>query len=193
MEAKDNFDDIFTKCCNSNLEETDRNTLSSHGSCAGPVIEEEFDNVEVPFTPNSHRDSVEKTLNCVNKDKSYGCDVCMKYFSRKSHLTRHSYNHAVEQPFKCDICSKSYFHNSHLITHSNTHTGEKPFKCDICSKSFFQKSHLTQHTGGKPFEFSLCSKSFSIKSYLTTHLYSHSGVKPFQCSICSNYSLSSQI
>ena len=70
MEPKNICDDICTKSCSNNLETRGKNTLSPHGSFAGSVSEEESDNVGVTLTPNSYRDSVEKTLNCVTKKKS---------------------------------------------------------------------------------------------------------------------------
>ncbi|CAL8334523.1 unnamed protein product [Arctogadus glacialis] len=121
-------------------------------------------------------------------EKPYGCDQCMKRFSRKGTLNRHVMTHYREKPYMCDQCGKRCLWQCDLIVHMRTHSGEKPHECDKCMKCFSQKGqlncHMRTHSGEKPYKCDQCTMSFSLNGTLKTHMTIHSGEKPYKCVQC---------
>ena len=112
-------------------------------------------------------------------EKPYGCDQCMKRFSRKGYLNRHVMTHYREKPYMCDQCGKRCLWQCDLIVHMRIHSGEKPHECDKCMKCFNQKgqlnSHMRTHSGEKPYKCDQCTMRFSLKGTLKIHMRTHSG------------------
>ncbi|XP_056444425.1 LOW QUALITY PROTEIN: zinc finger protein 91-like [Gadus chalcogrammus] len=121
-------------------------------------------------------------------EKPYGCDQCMRRFSRKGYLTRHIQTHSGEKPYKCDQCMMRFQRQCDLKIHMRTHSGEKPYKCDQCTKRFSQKGslklHMRTHSGEKPYKCDQCTMSFSLNGTLKTHMRTHSWEKPYRCDQC---------
>lgn len=49
--------------------------------------------------------------------------------------------------FPCPICLRMFTRPSHVERHMRSHTGEKPFVCPICERGFIDKWTLKQHVG----------------------------------------------
>lgn len=50
-----------------------------------------------------------------------------------------------QRPHKCDICMKAFKHKHHLTEHKRLHSGEKPFQCLKCLKRFSHSGSYSQH------------------------------------------------
>lgn len=118
----------------------------------------------------------------------FGCSVCGKTFTCKSHWMRHVKTHTGEKSFCCSVCGKTFSRKEHVELHMRTHTGEKPFRCSVCGATFSvkqsMKKHMRRHTGEKPFSCSFCRTTFSRKESLDKHMRVHTGEKPFSCAVC---------
>ncbi|XP_041986018.1 zinc finger protein OZF-like [Aricia agestis] len=127
-------------------------------------------------------------VNSQSHKKPLTCEVCLKTFTYKSQLVRHTIIHINEKPHNCDVCGKKFADKNNLKKHQRTHTGYKPYNCEVCSKKFIQRSaltnHMRTHTGEKPFSCDVCSKKFSMKPSLEIHMKIHTGDKPYSCDYC---------
>ncbi|CAL8407013.1 unnamed protein product [Arctogadus glacialis] len=137
--------------------------------------------------------------NAIHTDeKPYGCDECMKRFSRKGYLKRHMITHYGKKPYSCDKCTRRFLWHCELKLHMTTHSGLKPYRCDQCMKLFSQKCtlkrHMRSHSGVKPYKCDQCTMSFTVKGTLKIHMRTHSGEKPYKCDQCTkSFSLSPKL
>lgn len=49
-----------------------------------------------------------------------------------------------DKTFQCDICSRFFSTNSNLSKHKKKH-GEKLYSCEICNKMFYRKDVMQEH------------------------------------------------
>lgn len=49
-----------------------------------------------------------------------------------------------DKTFQCDICSRFFSTNSNLSKHKKKH-GDKLYSCEICSKMFYRKDVMQEH------------------------------------------------
>ena len=93
--------------------------------------------------------STKKSLRIQMKyhDKSYQCEVCLKFFGTKQSLLIHMRKHNGEKPYVCLTCDKRFSTMSNLKRHQATHSDERKFKCEICpdDRYFKTKLHLKNH------------------------------------------------
>ncbi|KAK0461992.1 uncharacterized protein EV420DRAFT_140094 [Desarmillaria tabescens] len=78
----------------------------------------------------------------------YKChyEGCVKFFSRKGDLNRHTLIHTQDRPHICSTCGRGFSQASGLKTHQNVHTGDKPHLCTYgCGKAFGDPSSCSRH------------------------------------------------
>lgn len=69
-----------------------------------------------------------------NKDKSFGCTLCPRYFARLEHLQRHRRSHTKEKPFQCTLCSHAFTRSDLLLRHKRlSHSAANPTNGSIQS------------------------------------------------------------
>ncbi|CAL1283271.1 unnamed protein product [Larinioides sclopetarius] len=88
--------------------------------------------------------------NC-SEYESFRCDICMKYFSSKRGVRRHSILHNSER-HPCEWCGKVFRTSENLKRHcKNIHDVKvKSLNCPKCFKAFSRKKHLDIHFKKRP-------------------------------------------
>ncbi|XP_029434311.1 PR domain zinc finger protein 15 isoform X2 [Rhinatrema bivittatum] len=149
--------------------------------------------------------SYKHSRNEVDHDYVYRCTVCEKAFRIESSLEFH--NCRTDKSFQCEMCYRFFSTNSNLSKHKKKH-GDKKFACEICNKMFYRKDvmldHQRRHLEGvkrvkreelpntgeslirykkEPSSCPVCGKMFSCRSNMNKHLLTH-GDKKYTCEIC---------
>ncbi|XP_067849428.1 PR domain zinc finger protein 15 isoform X2 [Heptranchias perlo] len=151
--------------------------------------------------------SYKHSRNEVDDIYMYQCATCLKAFRIRTALEFHNCRTGKrdDKTFQCDMCFRFFSTNSNLSKHKKKH-GDKKFSCDTCGKMFYRKDvmldHQRRHTeGGKrvkkdetetngvvkykkePSGCPVCGKVFSCRSNMNKHLLTH-GDKKYTCEIC---------
>lgn len=134
----------------------------------------------------------EKQVETKTPDKLYECDVCHKFFEKKSSMRVHIkflhikfFREDINKPqpefkrksFECKICAKRYTQSSHLYRHELTHLSYKMYHCEECNISFSRRSTQSRHMLHKH------SKLYSERSNETLKKV-EIAAKSYDCKIC---------
>ena len=142
----------------------------------------------------------------MERDDSYTCAFCYKYFTQTSIRKYHerTEHNLVEKPFKCDKCPRSFASQIGLSHHQMTHSDTpKKYSCQTCNKTFTAESTLKRHIksvhgNNIKLQCELCEKSFTRADNLTRHIheahlepsvniqYACQFAKPFKCDFCAS-------
>nr|XP_023027146.1 zinc finger protein 32-like [Leptinotarsa decemlineata] len=154
-------------------------------SCKNEITDEELLAGVSQESPSSYKIILKNSETC---KKQFRCEVCLKFFTRKSALKTHERYHTGKNLNYCKFCPKTFSKLCNLRSHERIHTNENPFRCKLCPKSFSVQSkldiHERTHTGEKPFHCEICSKSFNRLDNLKVHIMTHTTEKQFQCQSC---------
>ncbi|XP_077298997.1 uncharacterized protein LOC143920153 [Arctopsyche grandis] len=134
---------------------------------------------EVKITSDDNRPEMKNNSNETNYVKS---------FKTNYELNTHKHAHSGVKPHRCDICSRYFTRKSSFVKHMNIHSGLKPHKCEICSKSFVQKYYLVRslsiHSEENEFNCDIRLKFFKTKNFFIELMNIHNGLKPHKFNIC---------
>ncbi|XP_072901122.1 PR domain zinc finger protein 15 isoform X2 [Hemitrygon akajei] len=110
-------------------------------------------------------------------DKTFQCDMCFRFFSTNSNLSKHKKKHG-DKKFSCDTCGKMFYRKDVMLDHQRRHTeGGKRVKKDESEPNGMVK--YKKEPSGCP----VCGKVFSCRSNMNKHLLTH-GDKKYTCEIC---------
>ncbi|KAG7282647.1 hypothetical protein CRUP_017573, partial [Coryphaenoides rupestris] len=84
--------------------------------------------------------SYKHSKNMPDPEYKFICNMCDKSFRLENALKFHN----CDKSFQCDICSRFFSTNSNLSKHKKKH-GEKLFSCQVCSKMFYRKDVMQEH------------------------------------------------
>ncbi|KAM9790782.1 LOW QUALITY PROTEIN: zinc finger and BTB domain-containing protein 41 [Syngnathus typhle] len=122
------------------------------------------------------------------KTEGWKCPICLKSFTRRTHLQEHMILHTQDRPFKCAFCDEFFRSRFARLKHQEKyHLG--PFPCEICGRNFNDTGNRRRHIecthGGKrKWTCFVCGKSVRERTTLREHMRIHSGEKPHICGVC---------
>ncbi|XP_049602528.1 zinc finger and BTB domain-containing protein 41 [Syngnathus scovelli] len=138
------------------------------------------------FHPEHLQEFVSKSKK--RKTEGWKCPICLKSFTRRTHLQEHMILHTQDRPFKCAFCDEFFRSRFARLKHQEKyHLG--PFPCEICGRNFNDTGNRRRHVecthGGKrKWTCFVCGKSVRERTTLREHMRIHSGEKPHICGVC---------
>ncbi|XP_071453707.1 zinc finger protein 689-like isoform X2 [Hetaerina americana] len=78
-------------------------------------------------------------------NNNFACEVCMRTFASRAHLSRHRLVHSGARPFRCDSCAAAFSQRASLQIHQLTHSRSVPYPCPCCPRAFRFKVSLRSH------------------------------------------------
>ena len=133
----------------------------------------------------------------VKPPSEHVCEICLKTFSKKDHLTRHESVVHMGVRETCQYCNNQFSSLAkHIKSQHSQHLGQhtmkaepKLYPCDECNKIFYKKSILSSHRSSVHSVESAVKKMCHIcdKEYsnLTQHIeIVHNNTKKYSCQKC---------
>lgn len=53
-------------------------------------------------------------------DKTFQCEMCFRFFSTNSNLSKHKKKHG-DKKFACEVCSKMFYRKDVMLDHQRRH------------------------------------------------------------------------
>ncbi|NXY81304.1 PRD15 protein, partial [Alcedo cyanopectus] len=112
-------------------------------------------------------------------DKTFQCEMCFRFFSTNSNLSKHKKKHG-DKKFACEICNKMFYRKDVMLDHQRRHLeGVRRVKREDFEHSTENMVRYKKEPSGCP----VCGKVFSCRSNMNKHLLTH-GDKKYTCEIC---------
>ncbi|XP_054899901.1 PR domain zinc finger protein 15 isoform X3 [Poeciliopsis prolifica] len=112
-------------------------------------------------------------------DKTFQCDICSRFFSTNSNLSKHKKKHG-EKLYSCEICNKMFYRKDVMQEHHRRHSvGPKQMKKEELEANGEEGTKYRKEPSPCP----ICGKVFSCRSNMNKHLLTH-GDKKYTCEIC---------
>ncbi|XP_013213271.3 PR domain zinc finger protein 15 isoform X1 [Ictidomys tridecemlineatus] len=112
-------------------------------------------------------------------DKTFQCEMCFRFFSTNSNLSKHKKKHG-DKKFACEVCSKMFYRKDVMLDHQRRHLeGVRRVKREDLEAGGESLVRYKKEPSGCP----VCGKVFSCRSNMNKHLLTH-GDKKYTCEIC---------
>ncbi|XP_037597992.1 PR domain zinc finger protein 15 isoform X5 [Cebus imitator] len=112
-------------------------------------------------------------------DKTFQCEMCFRFFSTNSNLSKHKKKHG-DKKFACEVCSKMFYRKDVMLDHQRRHLeGVRRVKREDLDAGGENLVRYKKEPSGCP----VCGKVFSCRSNMNKHLLTH-GDKKYTCEIC---------
>ena len=122
--------------CPCDVEEQSKKNDKVHDSCNAKDEESKTSAELIVKLP--------KRVSCTKCRKKFiSTEKLYVHFRRWHAFLRTS--HDEQLPFKCNICGKWFDRKSDGLIHLRIHTGERPYKCRLCDMRFTTLSNLYRH------------------------------------------------
>lgn len=71
---------------------------------------------------NTHNllSSVKTCMVSLTDDKTFQCEMCFRFFSTNSNLSKHKKKHG-DKKFACEICNKMFYRKDVMLDHQRRH------------------------------------------------------------------------
>ncbi|XP_047420360.1 PR domain zinc finger protein 15 isoform X1 [Sciurus carolinensis] len=112
-------------------------------------------------------------------DKTFQCEMCFRFFSTNSNLSKHKKKHG-DKKFACEVCNKMFYRKDVMLDHQRRHLeGVRRVKREDLEAGGESLVRYKKEPSGCP----VCGKVFSCRSNMNKHLLTH-GDKKYTCEIC---------
>uniref|UniRef100_G1QKN8 PR domain zinc finger protein 15 n=1 Tax=Nomascus leucogenys TaxID=61853 RepID=G1QKN8_NOMLE len=125
-------------------------------------------------------------------DKTFQCEMCFRFFSTNSNLSKHKKKHG-DKKFACEVCSKMFYRKDVMLDHQRRHLEgvrrvkredlenlvrykKEPSGCPVCGKVFSCRSNMNKHLlthGDKKYTCEICGRKFFRVDVLRDHIHVH--------------------
>lgn len=141
------------------------------------------------FNSEEHLDN-HVTTHYLSTTTEYGCQNCMKLFSKPDELQKHLMDIHSHHLHRCSLCRQVFDSKVGIQVHfAVKHSNEcKLFKCNLCNSFFRSEMEFHLHVKvahlhkAQPYRCLFCHLSYSSELELQYHLTTHK--KQFCCKLC---------
>uniref|UniRef100_A0A8C3YJB8 PR domain zinc finger protein 15 n=1 Tax=Catagonus wagneri TaxID=51154 RepID=A0A8C3YJB8_9CETA len=134
-------------------------------------------------------------LGSLTDDKTFQCEMCFRFFSTNSNLSKHKKKHG-DKKFACEVCNKMFYRKDVMLDHQRRHLEgvrrvkredveaggsllryrKEPSGCPVCGKVFSCRSNMNKHLlthGDKKYTCEICGRKFFRVDVLRDHIHVH--------------------